>query len=716
MISYEDIPDLEGEVEEQVREIIDRRQELGDMPLSLSRVEAFEQLYQDAESLGLPHFMATARYEQFNTLSDGAMPEEAAEYYLMLLDVLERYGQYVHPSNRASFYRSAPWFIDALMRTPEVPLDTIRGLLARVEGQASADVGSPADTLLARAMVASRLGHEAETLDLLDRWAAVEDPEWSPHDDGTVRVEIGVLEGVSLAAALESQRERTADLYLRDADARAYHAFVLASLLSQAGEVDEARRVIADIGPEAGADADVPTDDHLRALEPFPAHAAAEARRMLAAFDLTSPGEYTAVAAIARTLLLADPDDADGLDLMRIAETNAARLDARNGTDAQRRILAERWWTGLPPAPSPAPEDELAGIAERVILNTIDTVVDFADAPYLLRDDYTALTSFTDIYSAPDAETAARLAAEIEAESQRLRFPTGVGFARWSLCIYHFTDGDRRVAFRMFPEVQDFIVENAAVLSPLLLDSFATAFALLFDEVLTSPEVSLAELRSMIENQQRFADENRQPSYPAAVARAILAAHLGDVEDLEELQFRAMQLGHAQDSPVGAVELTMVLTTARISPDAASQLLAALPDDVTSADEEKARNFAVLGAYLDWRTAGRAASDGWVDAVLDSVDGDLEEINSNTPLAYFIAALDGSARFDGLLEPLEETARRALPHSWESLAALGGVLLRRDPADARGQALLDEARAHAAALDRRNATTSATEQMERLWL
>lgn len=52
MISYEDLQRLDGDNADELRALIDRRQELSDLPLSRGRVTAFEALYREAERLG----------------------------------------------------------------------------------------------------------------------------------------------------------------------------------------------------------------------------------------------------------------------------------------------------------------------------------------------------------------------------------------------------------------------------------------------------------------------------------------------------------------------------------------------------------------------------------------------------------------------------------------------------------------------------------------
>lgn len=76
MISYEDLQRLDGDNADELRALIDRRQELSDLPLSRGRVTAFEALYREAERLEVPHFMASARYEQHQTLLLGESPSK----------------------------------------------------------------------------------------------------------------------------------------------------------------------------------------------------------------------------------------------------------------------------------------------------------------------------------------------------------------------------------------------------------------------------------------------------------------------------------------------------------------------------------------------------------------------------------------------------------------------------------------------------------------
>ncbi len=127
--------------------------------------------------------------------------------------------------------------------------------------------------------------------------------------------------------------------------------------------------------------------------------------------------------------------------------------------------------------------------------------------------------------------------------------------------------------------------------------------------------------------------------------------------------------------------------------------------------------FTSRGVHPLLRREGRGADAAAIaERVFEEVERDLEEVDYYTPLAYFVSAMDASDQFDALLEPLEEAVRDGMPITWESLAAIAGVLLRRDPSGRHGKALLAEATAHAEALDRRNGNTAASDQMRELWL
>ena len=170
MISYEDLQRLDGDNADELRVLIDRRQELSDLPLSRGRVTAFEALYREAERLEVPHFMASARYEQHQTLLLGGEPLEALDYYFQLLELTSRYAQFVHPANRAAFRRDLPAVVMDLLLLDSFPLSEVRRIIGLVEKQAHEQDGSLGDVHLANAVVSAAIGDQAAALRQLEQW------------------------------------------------------------------------------------------------------------------------------------------------------------------------------------------------------------------------------------------------------------------------------------------------------------------------------------------------------------------------------------------------------------------------------------------------------------------------------------------------------------------------------------------------------------------
>ena len=716
MIEYQDLDGATGEL----RELIDRRQTISDMPISMLRVEAFEDLFRDAERLEVPHFMASARYEQFWTLSSGGKPADSIPYFMQLLQIISRHGDFIHPENVAGMRRSAPGFVTELMGQSEVPLATVRAILDLLEQQVREQGGSMADVHLCRAVVASELGDREETLAAYDRWQAVGDPEWSLSDDANVRIAIGVLEEVDLPLAIETQEGRLRAIDL-DEEGHLYHLVRLASMLFQAGRGDEGHALVAGIEDDRLRDARIPLEDLIRATERRPELAESIVQRAIRDVDLYQPDQYALIAAWARTRLLRDADDRIGRALIPIAERNAGRLDARNGATAHRRALAERWWAGLPAGPAqgidPAAitDEDAERIVEDAILESLDAdVPDFDVVPFTLTDKYTAFTDLNRIFEASSAEEAEAIARAGLDEADRLRFPTGRGFAQFSLCLYHHTDGgDRRQAFPMFWEFQRFALQRQDELSPLLIHPFATSFAPLFAQQLQAADIPLDFLGQVMRTQADITVAFETPTYPLAIARAMLSAHLGDIEDLRTAQSRLLDRARDEDAPLGEAELYVVVTTLQVDPEEGARLVETLPEELF---EAQAFEYSIVRAYAARRAGDLEDAARRAEAIYEKAEQDLDDVDSAVSVAYFISALDGSQLLPRIADDIEAHARRNLPDTWESLPALAGVLLRRDPADERGLRLLAEAQEYAAALDARNETSSASEQLRNRWL
>lgn len=250
----------------------------------------------------------------------------------------------------------------------------------------------------------------------------------------------------------------------------------------------------------------------------------------------------------------------------------------------------------------------------------------------------------------------------------------------------------------------------------MLLGLFADSFAIFAESVFSSPAYPLERIHGLLDAHERFVRDNGFTLQPVVTSRALLAARVGDLASLESLLADSLELLPPEGARVGLPELRAVLAVGRSDETAAKALLESLPESVTHAGDDIGRNVDIFRAHL-LRREGRGADAAAVaERVFEQVERDLEEVDYHTPLAYFVSAMDASDQFDALLEPLEEAVRKGMSITWESLAAIAGVLLRRDPSDRHGKALLAEATAHAEALDRRNGNTAASDQMRELWL
>lgn len=711
MITYRDLTMLETPVAEQVADLTSWFEALTRLPPGQARNDSLEALYAEAERIEFPQLMAVVKYEETVALLGDVRPQAAVDAYIELIALLGRYADAIHPDLLAAMRAEAPDHVALMMGLPEIPLEVIRVVIDQVGRQSAAVHGSQAPRLLATAMVAACLGDRAATIEGLEAWRA---SLAAPVDAG---VDLTLLDRVDLDAAIALQGELLQAL--PDGDpAEAFQRITLASRLAQAGRAEEGAAVTSGLWDRLDLEAatGIPDADLLRALEARPDLAGPVVGRVMYTADLHYPGNYPVVAALARQFHLRG-EAGDAGAFMRAAQRHAEDLDARNGTTAQADCLRRRWWPGVADGVSPATVTGAEMDIDEVAVRYLDRVAVIpADLPVSLQERCgRSARVAADLLSPPDAAAAERLAELAIGESRILRYPTTEAVALINLALYHNIFGDPVASHETFRRLQEFLGAAGEQVEEYTRDGTMAVFQTVVEGDLAVPEISLEQIRAFIDAQQQLADRLGLASYQVDVCRSLLAAHLGEADELSEEQVRMLAAAERDEAPVGEVEFDVLRGTVRVDAELAGQLLLSFPPELGFANEINARRYGAFRAYLARRFASAEAAAEAAEAILGSVER-LAQVASNRVLPYLLSSLDLAPSLEELAPSLEELVRANLPISWEGFPALAGALLRRDPADERGVRLLDEGREIARRLDARNGSGVASAQLASLWL
>lgn len=733
MISYADVPDLEGPTRDRIVDLLERSNEIWDLPEDLDKVQAWEELVDECERAEFPHLAASARFGQYSTLRQAGMVPETFEAYVRLMQLIHRHGDYIAPANLHRFLDQVPVVVSTLAEEPSFPLARMAQAIDLVEREIRARSGDMASIHLARAYLAAATGDGRATFDWLNRWHAEGSPEWRADDPGTVEMEIPTVARFDPAGAAQllEQRLRTMDIALDrvdlehpDADSHLRLVTLWGALQARLGRRDAADRIADQLlqwcDTEELARISIP-ENLLVVLENRPAEAQVAVDRALAnhSFDET---DWEITAAMARNRILADPDGEEGRLLQALAEQAVEAHDLRGGTDVHRLELHEFWWSGLAPGPRPRALDDPGVWADREeraehilaagwLQRTTPVVTD--DPPIGIKYRYLALMEeVAAVLTAPTPVEAAEMAERLYARGKQLRCPTACFGVRLMHALHAGQAEDVAGLVRGFELAQQELEADHPWIEPSLRAAAEGIFTTVVQLMVADPGTSWQRIEALIQAEARLRDRTGAPRTPLIQARAEIAAHLGDGPGLHRLVGEiAAQLESEEDQlDRHAIDLAVVRMASRYATNFAGQLAQWIAE---TGDLEQRR---AATAWLCWlrNVSGDRGGAAELLALLDSVDRDLEEFGV---LPHWVL-LEGAAGGGDIAWLIDAVLADSDPDSGGDLsvtAAAGSALLALAPEDERGPRLRSSALRIAARLDERNGNSYWSDLVRDRW-
>lgn len=726
MIRHDEIYDLPPEQTERVRALIDRGQELFDMPNDLSTVEAWEKQFADAEAEGVPHYAASARFGQLSIYLSGGLAHESLAAYARLMQYVERYGEYINASNIQRFLGSLSSVVSLLVEDASISREQMERVIDLVERQTRARGLNLGEIYLARAELASDLGDVAAMHEWRHRWHAAGHEDWSEDNYDTTQRDVALLAPHDPAEAVALLERRFAawgvppgplDPEDPDLDVLASLRVRLAFLFARIGRRDIAATIGNDIADQFSAEwltRNTLLEEALIALEHRPEDAYVVADYALSQIEF-GHSDWQLVASLARNRILADAQGEEGRLLQQIAFENAEALDERGGTDWHTLELQQFWFAGLPEAPRPTIIDDpeiwghIEERAERILragwLQRQQRGVDPTNPPIGIGGRYQELTmSAVGLFETESAEEADALEASIYARAQELRYPSAAYSARLMRGARAVEDGDYPGFLRAFAEAQQEQLQHHDMIEPGIRAAALGMFPVAIQAGVLEPTVSIQMLQNIIQTQEQLRSIAEMPLAPLLLAHAELAAHFGDGETLFRLVSQITQQSEAEQDDLDRHRIA--LSTVRLVWPYSSEYARGLAEWVLNEtnDPEHQRNAFTWVGWFDLRNGGDARADTVIE-MFESVDGDVNEFGSvpNSVLLDVVAT-----RRDALpwvLEAVLENSDAGVAPELDTWAVAGKLLLERNPEDARGLELRDLALRIVGELDARNGNT-----------
>lgn len=751
MISYRDVGHLEGDEGERLQALIEDRQSLNDLPDDEHGIEAWKAFIADCERIGFPEYIVSGQFELFRRYRVFGMIDEAMDAFVRMMQVIHRHGEFVKPEKIESMLGTVYESVEALLGEPTASIAHITRVIELTEAEMQRWGVENASAAYSRALVAAASGDAPGAFGWLERSQSTGSPEWRADDVANIELEIPLIAGldpVRAAATLERRLAglgvdpRRIDPDLLDEDSGAVGLLVLlARLYRFTGRAAEAAalvdRLLAAVGLAGLMDA---SDFHdlVPALEHRPELALVPSDRILQVHPFEF-ADWRLIAAVGRNRILADPEGDEGALLRALADDAALAFDRRGETDVHRRELANTWWAGLPatPCPAAADEEDWGDVDERAELilqagwfDRIDVVdgtwlspqdrdelpVDVVphDPPAALYPQYRALLmSTTELLEAESDDAADTLADRLEQRAVRLRCAT----TRFAVPLFHGTRalqrGDGITFLRCYELAQEELLARGPSVSSVLRTSGDLAISLGTAVLVGHPDISLAQIDDLLRTEADVRARTGGSVAPLLLARAEVAAHLGDEAELQrllaELDERLVAEGDRTDRV--PFDASVVELLAPRDPATAARIARRIAED---GDAEQARGAEVWLAWFDAPTNPRR-SGARVREILDSVDGDTDEITGipNWLLLAGLALGDDDPR--PLMDTLLAKAATEGPLDIELFAASANLLLHRYPDDPRGPQLHDRALGIARAIDARDGMTRTSSLLVERW-
>ncbi|SJM63219.1 hypothetical protein [Gulosibacter sp. 10] len=731
MISYSDVEHLEGEQQERIGALFERSDEIWDLPDDLRKIEAWDEFIEDCERAEFPHLAASARFGQSTTYAMAGMTAEAVEAYVRLMQLIHRQGEYIAPPNVQRFLGQVYMIVDSMVEDPDIPLAKMQQMTDLVEEATRRFGGDIAGIYLARAMAAEAAGDAQATFEWMNRWQAEGSEEWRTDEPSVVQIEIPLVARFDPAGAASLLEQRFAGfgldprridperpeiqlrallgaLYARTG--RRHDADAIADQLLEAFDAEELARTAV-------------LHDLIPVLENRP-----EAALVAVDFGLENEEfdfrDWEHVAATARSRILADPEGEEGRLLQALVEQAVEAQDRRGGTDVHGRLLQDFWWQGLPPGPRPAAVDDpaiwsdredraeyilAAGWLQRVEAVNID------NPPIGIKDRYVEIghEAAIAILEAETPEEADALEERIYARGEQLRFPLARFGARLMRGLKAGQDEDPIGFADGYERAQAELLANYRWLDEGMRRAAEGLYATVVQIMVAEPAISWDRIDAVMRTEAAVREQTGAPVTPLYQARAEVAAHLGDGQELQQL-IRTLidRLGEEEDRlDRVTVELGMIRLTAPYALDFARQV-AEWVAQVGDLEQQRSAT-----AWLCWmrNSAGDPEAAGRMLALLEEVDRDLEALAFVPHWVVLEAVASRGADILWLVDKVIEEADAESGSDLQSTATAASALLALAPDDPRGPELRDTALRVAGRLDERNENSHWSTLLRNRW-
>ncbi|MGO1544237.1 MAG: hypothetical protein ACTHXA_07830 [Gulosibacter sp.] len=736
MIRYDEIPTLEGEQADRVSALIQRGEEIWEMPEDLGQVDAWEKQAADCEAEGLVHYAASARFGQYSAYMFGGMANEALDAYARVMQLVTRYGEYIAPGNIQNFLGSIPVVVSSLIDDASVPRDRIEMVVDLVEEETRKRGIDPANLFLARAALASEFGEADAMNEWRHRWLAQGSEQWTLDNPDTTVQESTLIDPFSVPEAISLVEQRFGSLGVPPGPLDPDHPKLellamlrvyLAMLFARNGQRDIAAIIGNEISEQFGAEwltRNVILEEAIVALEHRPEDVLALTDYALSQM-VFGTSDWRLVAGVARSRILADPQGEEGRMLQQLAYENAKLADERGRTDWHVRQLNEFWFAGLPAGPRPAVLDDPAtwgdtqARAERILtagwFARRKAPIAMDNPPIGLKHRFMELaTSAFDILSAESSEEADAMAEAILVQSESFRVPTARFGARLMRAAYAAQSDDIARCVSEYALAQQDVARFGEALDEGMRMVMSSLFPPIIEAGFRDPKTSLEELDRVIDKAQEIADFIGLTSTHQLQAEAEKAAHFGDGAALHRLVGEIARQSEAEQESVDRFQVCLNLVRMVWPYDAA--YAESMANWVLTESPDPALQRPAL-AWTSWfakRLRGESRADEVITA-LESVDREIEDFGA-VPNSVLVEAV--ADRPDALPWIIDAMLRDTVPGEdpdYDTFAAIGKVLLERNPEDARGPQLRDLALQIAGELDARDGNTFQSSIVRQRW-
>ncbi|PPF46968.1 hypothetical protein C5B85_01430 [Pseudoclavibacter sp. AY1F1] len=709
MIAYSDLGTLDEEQQERIQSLFERSATIWDLPEDEGKIEVWDEFVEDCERASFPHLIASARFGQYTTLVKAGLAGRALDAYAKLMQVIHRHGDLIAPDNVDRMLGSVATATMTLLDDPTVPLLQITRVVDLVEQQVKQRGTDIVGVYVARAAVAAATGDADATFDWISRWRAVGSEEWRPDSSGVIQMEVPLIArfDVPRATVTLEQRLRMLDIDPEQFDADTNDASTVVRLLTMLaffyvheGRRGDADRIVEQLVAGVGIDrlaTEAVTDYLIPVLEERPADALVAVDHTLQNLHLDT-SDWEALAAVARSRILANPDGEEGRLLQALAEEAATAQDARGSTDIHRRELNDFWWVGLPEHDRPALVgkrgvwDDVEERAERILAAgwlPRRRAVSLDDPPISIKHRYVSLLGETmDLLATESADEATDLKERLTARAEQLKCAT----SRYCIPLLHGLRAGQQAQtgtlVRDFERSQLELVTNAGLITDSIQAIGERFFAVTVEQAVADPEIPWVQIDDLIDREVRVRETTRGPASHVLLARAEIAAHRDDAESLRQIIARLQRAVAEEEELLDrvAVELEIVRLSARYAPQFAIAVATRVAD-TGAAEQVRAAN-----AWLCWFGAqqGDVRAAPALAHLLATVDGDVTEFG---PLPSWVL-LEGLAAPGAELGPVIDAALEEADTGSASdllvFAAAGSALLAQGKGDPRGPELREK--------------------------